>query len=222
MAFNRRSLFFRDGDTKLRDGLASLLGAHHNRLKLKTVWNSTGEFKPTDFLRDCGGKGPTFVLIKRPLSGKIIGGFTRRGWGWLQGTQYTDMEAFLFSIQQGLSNLDYFKYPAQVLPAGSGMSHIQWLHEGPRFAADLCVSQIGVSSVKTSFAITSTFIQDANFSGPFDVEVVAVWNSDWGIPEGIAHWEHDFRNLLLPTPWLLPPISWTEQVRRSAACRSHM
>ena len=140
MSFNRRSLFFRNGDARLRDGLASLLGAHQSRLKLKTLWNSSGEYRFTDFLRDCGSKDPTFVLIKSPLSGKIIGGFTRKGWGCLLGTQYTDMEAFLFSIQQSPSRLDHFKYPALVLPAGSGMSHIEWLHEGPGFAADLCIS----------------------------------------------------------------------------------
>ena len=71
--------------------------------------------------------------------------------------------------------------------------------------------------MKTSFAITSTSVQHANLNGPFDVDIVAVWNSDWGVPEGIAHWEHDLGCLLLPNPWL-PPVSWNDDVRRSAAC----
>lgn len=57
----------------------------------------------------------------------------------------------------------------------------------PTFNDDLVVREGGVSSRQQAFHINSAFIQEANTGGgPFKLEVLAVWNSAWGAPEGIS------------------------------------
>ena len=89
-----KSIFLSNG--KVAEGLATLMEAPVNQLKFKVLCNFSERFEAAEWERTCQKTGPCFILIQKLSSSKVLGGFTRWGWGW--GTQY----GLLQEIQAGL------------------------------------------------------------------------------------------------------------------------
>ena len=206
-----KSVFLSHG--KVRQGLATLMEAPVNQLRFKVLCKFRERFEAAEFVRTCQKTGPCFILIQKPSSSKVLGGFTRTGWGTQYGTKHVDLEAFLFFCSSDFAPESVSKY----LPMLRKLPHIPfpnvlWQQGGPAFNDDLVVREGGVSSRQQTYDITSEFIQEANTGGsPFKMEILAVWNSAWGAPEGIEHWRDRWENNLREDAWL-PGISWDEKV----------
>ena len=213
---------------KVREGIATLMGVPVTQLKFKVMCNFSKIFEAAEFVRTCQKTGPCFILIQKPSSSKVLGGFTRMGWGTQYGTNHVDREAFLFSCSSDFAPESVSKYvpvppnPVSGLPAGQfgfglgagrgPIANVLWQQGGPAFNDDLVVREGGVSSRQQAFHINSEFIKEANTGGgPFKLEVLAVWNSAWGASEGIEHWRGNWQNNLSEDAWL-PGISWDEKV----------
>lgn len=221
---NPKSFFLPSGrsGSKLREGLAGLLGASSKTFIHKTLCNFKGDFKSSEFISACKYRtGPCFVLIKRPNSPMVIGGFTRTGWGPDPQNNFSinsiDSEAFLLNYLPALLPEGISKHTAKTLYAAHGQGHICCNQSGPSFGTDLAVTEAGITAAGFSFNVTEQFIQEANFSGPFTLEVLAVWNKEWGAPEGIKHWQGTWQNELIEDAWL-PGVSWGEQVCLDFSC----
>lgn len=202
-----KSMFLSSG--KVRGAIATLMGGPLNQLKFKVLCKFSEKFEAAEFVRSCQETGPCLILIQKPFSSKVLGGFTRMGWGTQYGTNHVDREAFLFKCSSDFAPQSVRKFTSiQHVPA----ANVLWQQGGPAFNDDLVVTEGGVSSKQTTFHINSEFIEEANTGGgPFKLEVLAVWNSAWGAPEGIEHWRGNWQNNLSEDAWL-PGISWDEKV----------
>ena len=159
-----KSVFLSHG--KVRQGLATLMEAPVNQLRFKVLCKFRERFEAAEFVRTCQKTGPCFILIQKPSSSKVLGGFTRTGWGTQYGTKHVDLEAFLFFCSSDFAPESVSKY----LPMLRKLPHIPfpnvlWQQGGPAFNDDLVVREGGVSSRQQTYHITSEFIQEANTGG---------------------------------------------------------
>ena len=204
-----KSIFLSNG--KVRKGLATLMNVPVNQLKFKVLCSFREKFETAEFESTCQRTGPCFIVIQKHSSSKVLGGFTRTGWGTQYGTTYVDREAFLFSSSSSFAPESVSKYLPIEHQSGAPFANVLWQRGGPVFHADPLVNEDGVSSTPRTFHINSEFIQEANTKGSFKLEVLLVWNIAWGAPEGIEHWRDGWQNDLSEHAWL-PDISWDEKV----------
>jgi len=221
-----RSVFLSTGTCKVKEGLATLVGAQAKNLQRKVLYNKDVDdpYQSGEFARTCSNTGPSIGLLKKESSAKIIGGYTHLGWDAAQNGQHEDMEAFLFIFTPELLPGAATKFSARqhrVNQHGHHLGasqHVLWGLEGPNFGADLCVTETGVSCTpgQSSFNTTPGFIEEATAAGPFKLEILAVWHTAWGAPDNINHWHGNWQNTASEVAWL-PGVVWDEQVLFSAA-----
>jgi hypothetical protein len=135
-----KSIFLSNG--KVREGLATLMGLPVKELKFKVLCNFSDSFETADFQRTCQRTGPCFILIQKPSSSEVLGGFTRMGWGTQYGTNHVDREAFLFLSSSDFASVSGSKYvPVRLDPT----VHLHQPAPGFQFGANYSLPQTQTS-----------------------------------------------------------------------------